>query len=147
MLCPYCYHKETRVMDKRDIEGLSKRRRECLKCQKRFNTHEVVERSALRIIKKDGGREKFDCDKMKAGIMKACEKRPVSSERIEKMIANIEERLRRKGKEVDASFIGVAAMRELKKVDKISYIRFASVYKDFTELGDFKKELKELSGR
>ncbi|MFH1290830.1 MAG: transcriptional regulator NrdR [Nanoarchaeota archaeon] len=144
MLCPYCLHKETKVIDKRDNENLSKRRRECLKCRKRFNTQEVIERAGLRVIKKDGRRESFDYEKLKNGVMRACEKRPVSSEKIDKMLARIEDRLRRKGKEVRSGLIGDMIVSELKKVDKVSYIRFASVYRDFTELDDFKKEIKEL---
>ena len=144
MLCPYCLHSETKVIDKRDIEGLTKRRRECLKCTKRFNTQEVLERIELRVIKKDGRRENFDYEKLKKGVMKACEKRPVSSEKINKMLAKVEDRLRKKGKEVKSSVIGDMIVSELKKLDKVSYIRFASVYRDFTELDDFKKEIKEL---
>jgi len=144
MLCPYCLHSETKVIDKRDIEGLSKRRRECLKCAKRFNTQEIVNRVDLRVIKKDGRRESFDYEKLKKGVMKACEKRPVSSEKINKMLAKVEDRLRKKGKEIKSTAIGDMLVSELKKIDKVSYIRFASVYRDFTELDDFKKEIKEL---
>lgn len=146
MLCPYCYHTETKVIDKRDAEGTSttKRRRECLKCQKRFNTFEVVEALDLRVIKKDGKRENFDIEKLRRGILKACEKRPISSEVMEKMISKVEEKLRRKGKEVKSELIGEFASRELKKIDKVAYIRFASVYREFRDLLDFKKEIKEL---
>ncbi len=147
MRCPYCDHKETRVMDKRDVEGVTKRRRECLRCEKRFNTLESIERAELRVVKKDGRREPFDITKMKRGIERACEKRPVSLDRIEKMLVNIEEKLRKKGKEVKTRLIGDLASKELKKIDKVAYIRFASVYKDFTELDDFKKEIKELIRR
>ncbi|MFH1425217.1 MAG: transcriptional regulator NrdR [archaeon] len=144
MLCPYCLNAETKVVDKRDVEGLSKRRRECLKCGKRFNTQELVERAELRVVKKEGKRENFDYEKMKRGVMKACEKRPIKSEKIDRMLNNVEERLRRKGKEIGARYIGDLVSRELRKLDKVAYIRFASVYKDFTELDDFKKEIKEL---
>jgi transcriptional repressor NrdR len=147
MLCPYCLHKETKVIDKRDNEGKTKRRRECLKCKKRFNTHELVERVDLRVIKKDGKLEIFDVEKLRGGIVKACEKRPVDNEKIEKMMMNVEQKLRQKGKEVPSSFVGNLVSRELKKVDKVAYIRFASVYKDFTEVDDFKKEIKELVKR
>lgn len=147
MLCPYCLHHETKVIDKRDNEGLTKRRRECLKCAKRFNTHETVERAELRVIKKDGRRENFDYQKLKGGVLKACEKRPISSERIDKMLARTEERLRRRGKEIQSSLIGDVVASELKKIDKVAYIRFASVYRDFTELDDFKKEIKEIIGK
>ena len=126
---------------------LSKRRRECLKCKQRFNTVESVERVDIRVEKKDGKHETFDYSKLKRGVMKACEKRPITSEKIDKMMANIEENLRKKGKQVKSSFIGDLVSRELKKTDKVAYIRFASVYKDFADLGDFKKEIKELVKR
>lgn len=144
MLCPYCLHSDTKVIDKRDNESLTKRRRECLKCSKRFNTLEAVERPELRVVKKDGRRENFDYEKLKGGILRACEKRPISSEKIDKMLGKIEERLRRKGKEVQSTIIGDVVSSELRKVDKVAYIRFASVYRDFTELDDFKKEIKVL---
>lgn len=144
MKCPYCLHDETKVLDKRDVEDLTRRRRECLKCRKRFNTRESAERTEVRVIKKDGRRESFDREKLRRGLVKACEKRPISSDKIEKMLANIQERMRRKGKEVPTSFLGDLSSRELKKVDKVAYVRFASVYKDFTELDDFKKEIRGL---
>lgn len=144
MLCPYCSHEETKVTDKRDAGNLTKRRRECLKCEKRFSTHERVEWSELRVIKKDGKREPFDRKKVEMGIVKACEKRPVDEEKVEKMLNNIEEKLRKKGKEVDSRTIGEFVSKELKKVDKVAYIRFASVYREFGDISDFKKEIKQL---
>ena len=144
MLCPYCLSDETKVIDKRDNESLTKRRRECLKCSRRFNTLEAVDRPDFRVIKKDGRRENFDYEKLKRGVLKACEKRPVSSEKIEKMLAKTEERLRKRGREVKSSLIGDIVSSELKKIDKVAYIRFASVYRDFAELEDFNKEIKEL---
>ena len=144
MLCPFCSHEETKVTDKRDAGSMTRRRRECLKCQKRFSTHENVEWSGLKVIKKNGQRATFDRDKIKTGILKACEKRPVSEDKVEKMINRIEERLRKKGKEVKTSFIGELVSKELKRADKVAYIRFASVYRDFTDISDFKKEIKEL---
>ena len=147
MICPYCNHPETKVVDKRNIEGVVKRRRECLKCEKRFNTREGVESVELRVIKKDGRWEVFDREKIRRGVMKACEKRPVTDEQIDKMIFNIEEKLRKKGKEVKSNLIGELVSRELKRIDKVAYIRFASVYKDFTDLDDFKTEIKELVRR
>ncbi len=144
MLCPHCLHPESKVIDKRDSGGVTKRRRECLKCEKRFNTHEMVERVDLKVIKKNGSREDFDREKIKKGIMRACEKRPISSEKIETMLLTIEEKLRKKGKEVPSSVIGELVSKELKKVDKVAYIRFASVYRDFTDLSDFKKEIREM---
>ena len=144
MLCPHCLDKESKVIDKRDVEGIIRRRRECLKCSQRFNTTENVERVELRVMKKDGKREDFDREKIKRGIMRACEKRPVSNEEIEKMIIRIEDKIRRKGKEIKTDFIGEQVSKELKKIDKIAYIRFASVYKDFSEIDDFKKEIRGL---
>ena len=144
MLCPYCTHQETRVADKRDSGNTTRRRRECLKCGKRFSTRESVEWSEFKVIKKDGRREAFDRNKIKLGIAKACEKRPVSDEDIEKMINKIEERIRKKGKEIKTSMVGELVSNELKKVDKVAYIRFASVYRDFADLSDFKKEIQVL---
>ncbi len=111
---------------------------------RRFNTHESVERSALKVIKKDGRREDFDRAKLHRGIVRACEKRPVTGETIERMITTIEERLRKKGDEVTSSTIGEFVARELKKADKVAYIRFASVYREFTDISDFKKEIRGL---
>ena len=144
MLCPFCSHLETKVTDKRDSGMFTRRRRECLKCHKRFSTHENVEWSDIKVIKKNGQKETFDREKVKIGMLKACEKRPVNDERIEKMINSIEEKLRVKGKEVESSIIGEVVSRELKKVDKSAYIRFASVYRDFTDLSDFKNEIMRL---
>jgi transcriptional repressor NrdR len=151
MLCPYCLNSETKVIDKRDFEGIAKRiakrRRECLKCKKRFNTKEAVEKANLRVIKKDGKREDFDSEKIKSGIIKACEKRPICMEKIDKMIGKVEEKIRRKGKEIHSDCIGELVSKELKRIDKVAYIRFASVYRDFTDIADFKKEIKELVGK
>lgn len=144
MLCPYCSHEESKVIDKRNAEGAIRRRRECLKCTKRFNTREHVERAELRVIKKDGLRENFDREKIRIGVLKACEKRPVSDEVIEKMVTKIEEKVRKQGDEIKTTYIGELVSKELKKTDKIAYIRFASVYKDFTDLDDFKKEIRGL---
>ena len=144
MICPYCSHSEHKVTDKRDIGTITKRRRECLKCGKRFSTKETVEWSGIKVIKKNGQRESFNREKIKVGVMKACEKRPVSEERIEKMINGIEEKIRKKGKEVKSNYIGELISKELKKIDKVAYIRFASVYRDFTDISDFKKEIREL---
>ncbi len=145
MKCPFCNHEETKVTDKRDdsSEGTTRRRRECLKCGNRFTTYERPE-ILLTIVKKDNSREDYSRDKLKQGIVKACEKRPVSREKIEKIIGLIERKLRKKGNEVQSKIIGKEVMKMLKKTDKIAYIRFASVYKDFKDIKDFKKTLKEL---
>lgn len=144
MHCPFCSHAETKVTDKRDTWELTRRRRECLKCSKRFSTHETVEWSEVKVIKKGGQREPFNREKVRAGVLKACEKRPVSEERINKMINRIEDKVRRKGKEIKTDVIGELVSRELKRLDKVAYIRFASVYRDFTDISDFKKEIKDL---
>ena len=144
MLCPYCQHSETRVIDKRDSGEISRRRRECLKCSRRFNTQESVEKAELRVIKKDGRRESFDPEKLKRGLMKACEKRQITTEMIEKMVRNVEDKLLKQGKEAKSSTIGTLASNELKRADKVAYIRFASVYKEFADISDFKREIKEI---
>ena len=145
MQCPYCAHKDTKVIDKRDIDKITRRRRECLKCKRRFNTHEALEEVKLRVIKKDGCMENFDKEKIKRGIIKSCEKRPISIEQIDKMVMKVEEKLMKKGKEVNSGFIGDLVSRELKKVDKVAYIRFASVYHEFRDISDFKNEIRGLA--
>ncbi len=147
MLCPYCSHSETKVTDKRDSGKITRRRRECLKCEKRFSTYEEVELSELRVIKKDGRRETFSREKVMSGIVKACEKRPVDKDKIDKMVDSIEQRLRKRGNEVKSTMIGELISKELKKTDKVAYIRFASVYRDFADISDFKDEIKSLLER
>ena len=146
MQCPYCSHKETKVVDKRETDSLevTRRRRECLTCEKRFTTYERVEID-LRIIKKDGRREAFSRDKVKNGILRACEKRPVTTEQIEMAIDKIEAALRsRPSDEIKSTVIGELVSRELKKLDKVAYIRFASVYKDFEDIESFATEVEQL---
>ncbi len=145
MKCLYCSG-DTKVIDKRDddIEGITRRRRECLKCKRRFTTYERPEIEII-VIKKDGNRESYDREKLRKGILKACEKRPVSIEKIEKEISKIEEKLRKKGKEVESRYIGELVMKSLKKVDKVAYVRFASVYKEFKDIDDFKEVLRVIS--
>ncbi len=145
MRCIFC-GSETKVTDKRDSEGETRRRRECLKCKKRFTTYERAEELNIIVIKKDRRREPFSREKLKSGIMRACEKRPVETEKIDKILNEIEMKIREKikGKEVTSREIGEHVMRALKKLDKVAYIRFASVYKDFKDVQDFRKEVKEL---
>ncbi len=145
MKCPYCSSTKTKVTDKRDSEeeGITRRRRECLKCKRRFTTYERPEIEII-VVKKDKRREPYNRDKLTSGLIKACEKRPISHEKIEKIVNGIEERLRRKGKEVKSEVIGKLAMQFLKKLDKVAYIRFASVYSDFQDLADFKKLFKDI---
>ena len=145
MECPYCSYTKSRVIDKRDSPQGIRRRRECLRCKKRFTTYERIEKKDLYVIKKTGQREKFNREKLEAGVEKAFEKRPVSQDKIQKMINEIEEQLRRKGKkEIRSSIIGNSASKKIKKLDKVAYIRFASVYRDFEDVKDFRKELKGL---
>ncbi|MBU2053260.1 MAG: transcriptional regulator NrdR [Nanoarchaeota archaeon] len=145
MECIYCLNDSSKVTDKRKSPEGIRRRRECLKCGKRFTTYEKAFQNNFYIIKKDKNREKFDREKLEKGIFKAFEKRPVSKEKIDKMINNIEEQLRRKGKkEITSSVIGEIIMKKIKNLDSVAYIRFASVYRDFQDVKDFKKEIKEL---
>ena len=145
MNCPYCGYKESKVTDKRTSPDGIRRRRECLKCKKRFTTYERIERTDLYVIKKDGRREKFDIKKLEAGIERALEKRPVPQDKINNMINEIDEQIRKAGKkEVNSSVIGELVMKKLKKIDDIAYVRFASVYRQFQDINDFKQEMKEL---
>jgi transcriptional repressor NrdR len=146
MNCPYCNHSDTKVTDSRDTGGSIRRRRECLHCSKRFTTYEYIEMAPLFVIKKDKRREKFDRCKIKNGIMKALEKRPISTEKIEDMVDAIEEKIRRVGKEeIETKLIGEYVMEALKEVDHVAYIRFASVYRQFTDVTSFEKEVKNLT--
>lgn len=148
MKCPYCGHLETDVVETRDSEDLSstRRRRECRKCTKRFTTYERVENIDLVVIKKDGRRENFDRDKLRLGIIKACEKRPIGRELIESILEEVEQELRQKESvEVSSKTIGNVVLRRLKKIDKVAYLRFASVYLDFDDLADFGKMIEKIS--
>ena len=147
MKCPYCFQVETKVVDKRGTENLNvaRRRRECTRCKKRFTTYERVEMRDLMVIKKDGRREQFDRVKLMKGLQKSCEKRPISIEMIEKILDSVELELRNHDNiEVSSSIVGDLIMDNLKILDPIAYIRFASVYREFQDVTDFKKELKEL---
>jgi len=145
MKCIFC-SSETKVTDKRDSDGETRRRRECLKCGKRFTTYERIEEPNFIVIKKDKSREPFSREKLRIGIDKAFEKRPIETEKIDSLINEIESRLREKikGKEVESQIIGELIIKALKKLDKVAYIRFASVYKDFKDVQDFSKEIKEV---
>ena len=145
MKCPYCSHFDTAVLDSRDSEDLSsiRRRRECLKCEKRFTTYERVDTIDLVILKKDGTREQFDRDKLLSGFMKATEKRPVGVEEIERTVDSIERELRRKDTvEIPSKTVGEIVMRKLRALDKVAYIRFASVYRSFEDVESFEKHMK-----
>ncbi len=144
MICPFCTHKETKVTDKRESNNATRRRRECLKCKKRFTTYEKIEPIERFVIKKDGRREPYNKDKVFLSIIKACEKRNVSHDTVEKIVNDIEEKLLQKNKEIQTKKIGEFIMKKLKKLDKVAYIRFASVYRDFKDIGDFKDIMKEV---
>lgn len=145
MECPYCNHNETKVTDKRNSQEGFRRRRECLKCKKRFTTYEKIVKNDIYVIKKDKRREKFSREKLESGINKAFEKRPVSKEKIKKIINEIENLIEKSGKkEIKSSFIGEIIMKKIKKIDNIAYIRFASVYREFKDIKDFKQELRNL---
>ena len=144
MLCPYCSNDETKVTDKRDSKNETRRRRECLKCEKRFTTYERIEPVEIFVVKKDGRREPFSREKLKSGFVRACEKRPVSQEQIDQVISQIEEKLKQQGSEVNSKIIGEMVMRKLKQIDKVAYIRYASVYREFQDIKDFKEEIKEI---
>jgi len=145
MRCPYCGNKNDSVIDSRGSKNGSsvRRRRECLKCKRRFTTYEYVERVPLMVIKKDGRREPFEREKLIKGIMVACEKRPVGVKRVEKLVDDIERYIERKhDREVASREIGELAMHKLHELDEIAYVRFASVYRQFRDVGQFMKELK-----
>jgi len=147
MKCPYCAHEENQVLDSRDSEDLSsvRRRRECLKCSKRFTTYERVDTVDLFIKKKDGRREQFDRRKLLIGIQRACEKRPISMNTIEDTVEEIEQSLRKlETTEIPSKIIGEKVIRRLKALDKVAYIRFASVYRSFEDLESFEKEVQNL---
>ena len=146
MRCPFCNAEDTKVTDSRDSDVFeTRRRRECEKCGKRFTTYERIEQSPIIIIKKDGRREKFSREKLKSGMMRACEKRDVSVEKIDQAINEIENSLRNEDKtEIPSRLIGELVIKKLKKLDKVAYIRFASIYKDFEDVKDFEKEIKSI---
>lgn len=147
MKCIYCGFETTKVIDKRGAQDnqITRRRRECLSCKKRFTTYEKPESINLIVLKKDGKKEPFDSTKIERGILKATEKRPISTETIKNIVFEIEYYLKNKGfLEVSSSLIGKLVMNKLKKLDKVSYIRFASVYKDFKDPEEFEEEIKKI---
>jgi transcriptional repressor NrdR len=147
MKCPYCGYVESRVVDSRisrDAESI-RRRRECLKCKKRFTTSERGEETLPFIVKKDGRREPFDRQKILNGLKKACEKRPISVDILEKIVSRIEQSLIESGdREIRSPVIGGRVMEELHSLDGVAYVRFASVYRQFKDINEFMKELKDL---
>jgi transcriptional repressor NrdR len=147
MKCPYCNSQKTKVVDKRELResSVTRRRRECLECKKRFTTYERIETVMLTVVKKDGSKEVFDRSKIERGILKASEKRPITPEQIMEMSSEIETMLLNKDTtEISSSLIGRMVMSRLKKLDTVAYIRFASVYKEFKDPEDFGDALKDI---
>ncbi len=147
MKCPYCGWQEDKVIDSRSSQegDAIRRRRECSKCQRRFTTYEHIEQVPLMVIKKDGRRKPFDKKRILTGVIKACEKRPVSMDKIEIMVDEIERYLQKNyEKEVKSREIGELLMERLRDFDEVAYVRFASVYREFKDLSQFMKELKQL---
>ncbi len=149
MKCPYCGYQEDKVIDSRSSgEGNSvRRRRECLKCERRFTTYEYIDQIPLLVVKKDGRREAFDRSKVLSGIIKACEKRPVSLQKMEDIVASVERIIMRKyEKEIPVSAVGELIMEKLAGIDDVAYVRFASVYRQFKDVNQFMRELQGLLG-
>jgi transcriptional repressor NrdR len=145
MKCPYCGFQDSKVIDSRAINDGVRRRRECLHCSSRFTTYERVQSNSFLLVKKDGRREEFSRDKLTAGIRKACTKRPVADEDIERMVDRIEEEIHRLGRvEVSSPMVGGLVMEHLREIDRIAYIRFASVYREFADVESFKEEVEAL---
>lgn len=148
MKCPICNNSESKVVDSRYIENNTaiRRRRECEKCGNRFTTYERIESTHILVIKKDGTREAYNSDKIKNGILKACEKRPISLKQVEELVSNIENEIRTSigSGEIQSTYIGGLVMDKLKSLDKVAYVRFASVYRQFEDIGSFMNELSSL---
>lgn len=149
MRCPYCKEDQDRVIDTRPSEDghVTRRRRECMACGKRYTTHERLEELPLRVVKKNGQRVPFDRERIKSGVLKAVEKRPVSMQQIQEFVDAVEsEVLERANREIQSQEIGEMMMRHLRDLDDVAYVRFASVYRNFTEVGEFVKEVETIAG-
>lgn len=147
MRCPYCNFNEDKVIDSRATqEGASvRRRRECINCGRRFTTYEYVEKTPLMVVKKDGRREPFNREKILSGLTRACQKRPISMERLVKVVSEVEAEIQKKfDQEVESRFIGELVMEKLSKVDDVAYVRFASVYRQFKDVNQFLRELRDI---
>ena len=146
MQCPYCNYKESKVVDSRHTDSNSiRRRRECESCKKRYTTYETIETTPIMVIKKDNTREYFDREKIKNGLIKSCEKRPVSMDQIEGVISYIENEINKNYMtEIETRMIGEMIMDKLKDIDEVSYVRFASVYREFKDVNTFMNELKKM---
>ncbi len=150
MRCPFCKNDETKVIDSRNSQDYSiRRRRECLECSRRFTTYERIEESPIKVIKKDGTRVPFDRNRIRAGIEKACYKRPISNEQIDQLVADVEASIYEEGlRELPSRHIGELVFNALRDLDKVAFVRFASVYREFTDVNDFVDELQPiLEGR
>ncbi len=147
MKCPFCGHLEDKVVDSREAKDgdAIRRRRECLRCRRRFTTYEHIEDVLPVVVKKDGRREMFDRNKILGGLKKACEKRPVGMDVLEEIVTRIEKKAQESGeKEIPSSMVGEEVMRELQSLDEVAYVRFASVYREFKGINEFMDELKDL---
>lgn len=147
MKCPFCAYTESKVIDSRSADDGERirRRRECLKCGKRFTTHEIIETVPVIVVKRDKSRESFDRNKLANGLVRACEKRPVSIDQIDQIVNNIESKVQASlDREITTQQIGEMAMEELKDIDEVSYVRFASVYRSFKDIETFMDELNKL---
>ena len=150
MKCPFCSHENTRVIDSRPTdEGLAiRRRRECVNCGRRFTTYEKIETMQIMVVKKDGSREAFDADKIRRGLIKACEKRPVAMHDVDALVRDVEQQIMNSlEQEVSSARIGEMVMERLRNLDEVAYVRFASVYRSFCDINTFMEELKTLLGR
>ena len=147
MMCVFCRHDETKVIDTRMSESfVIRRRRECLKCNRRFTTHERVEESSMKVIKKDGSRVPFDREKLRAGLEKACYKRPISAEQIDEIVRDVETDTNDNfEREVPSRYIGEQVFNMLRDVDQVAFVRFASVYRNFREAKDFEEFISDLA--
>jgi len=145
MPCPFCGAEDTRVVDTRQVGDAIRRRRECQRCRQRFTTYERVAKASIMVVKRDGRREEFDREKLYEGLRKACAKRPISTEALDQVVDQIENRLCNLGQaEVPSRLIGEMVMERLKELDGVAYVRFASVYRSFTDLEDLKREVDGL---
>ncbi len=147
MKCPYCQYSESKVIDSRptDEDEKIRRRRECIRCGKRFTTYEIVETTPLMVLKKDSSIEPFNREKLLNGLLRACEKRPLSLKRLEQIVDTIEQKLKNSLEgEVSSRMIGELAMKELRSIDQVAYIRFASVYREFQDIDSFMEELRKI---
>ncbi len=145
MKCPVCGHTESKVLDSRPADGSIRRRRECLNCQRRFTTYERVEETPVMVVKRDGSRQLFDRNKIRTGIMHACQKRPVSYEEMDRLVREVEGAVQEaQVNEISSARIGEMIMEGLKKIDEVAYVRFASVYRQFKDINTFMSELEAL---